>query len=159
ILLKQFPDWTLGKLSSTMDLERSFSPVYSRGLLRKGRSGWAVLGVNDNEPQPAIDAALTFGLLWLDHCREREAARLAVQGLRLFIPTGRSGVVRARVAHLDHSIAKFSVCETENDGSIREFDPTDGGNIFTRLVRCPDENSARARFAEAIQQVQAAVPG
>src|ERR1700743_3281850 len=39
-LHRQLPDWQLDKsrLSTTMDLERSFSPVYARGLLRKGRS-------------------------------------------------------------------------------------------------------------------------
>ena len=60
-----------------MDLERSFSPVYARGVVRKGRSAFAVLGVNGQETQASVDAALTFGLLWLDACREREAGQLS----------------------------------------------------------------------------------
>ncbi|MGC2695391.1 MAG: hypothetical protein WA738_06325, partial [Candidatus Angelobacter sp.] len=67
VLRRATPDWPLDKsrLSTTMDLEQSFSPVYARGLQRKGHSAFAVLGVNRQETQAAIDAALTFGLLWL----------------------------------------------------------------------------------------------
>src|SRR5437764_7677263 len=72
VLLREFPGWTLHKLSTSMNLEHSFSPVYTRALLRKGRSSLAVLGVNVEETQSAVDAALTFGLLWLDDCRQRE---------------------------------------------------------------------------------------
>src|SRR5260370_40640972 len=68
ILLRQFPGWALdrARLSTSMDLEQSFSPVYARGLLRKGRSTFAVMGVNREETQSSVDAMLTFGLLWLD---------------------------------------------------------------------------------------------
>jgi hypothetical protein len=54
VLRRAAPDWTLDKarLSTTMDLERSFSPVYARGLLRKGRSAFAVPG-----REPAGDAS------------------------------------------------------------------------------------------------------
>ena len=52
----------------------------------RGRSAFAVVGVNQEETQGSIDAALTFGLLWLDACREREAGRSMVEGLRLYVP-------------------------------------------------------------------------
>ncbi|HEY6251164.1 MAG TPA: hypothetical protein VI685_14490, partial [Candidatus Angelobacter sp.] len=32
-LQREFREWTLAKLSTSMNLERSFSPVYTRGLL------------------------------------------------------------------------------------------------------------------------------
>ena len=57
------------RLSNAMDLERSFGPIYARGLLRQARTAFAVLGVNQQETQASIDAALTFGILWLDACR------------------------------------------------------------------------------------------
>src|SRR5260370_6259909 len=66
-LQKQFPDLTSTPLTSAMDLERSFSPLYARGLLRRGRSAFAVFGVNAQELQSSIHCALTFGLLWLEH--------------------------------------------------------------------------------------------
>ena len=60
-----------------MDLEHSFGPIYARGLLRQGQSAFAVLGVNGQETQASIDAALTFGILWLDSCRQTQAGKLA----------------------------------------------------------------------------------
>jgi len=93
ILAKHFADLTCGPLSTAMDLNRSFSPVYTRGLMRKGRSAFAVLGVNAQESQASVDAALTFAILWMDHCREREAPRAHVEGLKLFVPTKMGAVV------------------------------------------------------------------
>src|ERR1700720_2896131 len=112
-LRREMPDWALDKtrLSTSMDLERSFSPVYARGLVRKGRSAFAVIGVNQQETQASVDAALTFGLLWLDACREREAGRCLVEGLRLYRPPKTSATVQIRLAHLNHAIAKFQLFE------------------------------------------------
>lgn len=161
ILHRQAPDWSLDKggLSTTMDLERSFSPVYARGLVRKGRSAFAVLGVNREETQSSVDAALTFGLLWLQACREREAGRSVVEGLKLFVPHDRSSTLLIRVAHLDRDTASFQMIELEEqDESFAEIDTSDLGNIETRLVRSPDANQARSRFAPAIEKVRALVP-
>ena len=66
VLEKKFRGYTVAKLTTAMDLERSFGPIYTRGLLRQGQSAIAVLGVNREETQASIDAALTFGILWLD---------------------------------------------------------------------------------------------
>src|SRR5215831_16758340 len=102
VLRRDAPGWALGKsrLSTSMDLERSFSPVYARGLLRKGHSAFAVMGVNQQETQAAVDASLTFGLLWLQACREREAGHTVVEGLRLYVPAS-AATLRIRMAHLD----------------------------------------------------------
>ena len=86
------------QLSTRMDLERSFGPVYSRGLLKKGQTAFAVLGVNEQEPLASIDAALTFGILWLNACRESQNDRAVVEGLHLFVPPKSSGIVRERIA-------------------------------------------------------------
>lgn len=161
VLGRHLPDWNLGSrgLLTTMDLERSFSPVYARGLLRKGRSALAVLGVSDQETQGAVDAALTFGLLWLDACREREAGRSVVEGLRLYVPARRSTTLQIRLAHLNRAAAKFELIELdERDESVEEIDPGDYGNIDTRLVHSPDHEQACARFASAIERVRPLVP-
>src|SRR6266404_7800935 len=55
-LKRKFPELTLTQLSTSMDLEKSFGPVYARGMLKRGQSGFAVLGVNSQELQPLIDA-------------------------------------------------------------------------------------------------------
>jgi hypothetical protein len=47
------------------NLEKSFGPIYRRGLVKRGLSAFAILGVNRQELQASIDAALTFGILWL----------------------------------------------------------------------------------------------
>jgi hypothetical protein len=161
VLRRTMPGWHLEKnrLFTAMDLEQSFSPVYARGLLRNGRSALAVLGVNRQETQAAVDASLTFGLLWLHACREREAGRSVVEGLRLYVPPGSSATLQLRLAHLDRDAAKFQLMEVdERDESAEAVDYSDHGNINTRLVRCPDTLQARSRFAPAISKVLALAP-
>ena len=85
MLERRFYGFTISELSTRMDLERSFGPVYSRGLLKKGQTAFAVLGVNEQESQASIDAALTFGILWLNTCRESQNDRAVVEGLYLFV--------------------------------------------------------------------------
>jgi hypothetical protein len=160
-LRRQMPGWALDKarLLTSMDLERSFSPVYARGLVRKGRSAFAVLGVNQQETQASVDAALTFGLLWLDACREREAGRSLVEGLRLYVPPKSSATMQVRLAHLNHAAAKFQLFEfDERDESSVQIDLADHGNIQTRLVRLPDAAQVRSRFAAIVSRIVALAP-
>jgi hypothetical protein len=160
-LRRQMPGWALDKtrLSTSMDLERSFSPVYARGLVRRGRSAFAVMGVNQQETQGSIDAALTFGLLWLDACREREAGHSVVEGLRLYVPPKTSATLQIRLAHLNLAAAKFQLFEfDERDESSIQVDLSDHGNIQTRLVRLPDAAHVRARFAATVSKVLALAP-
>jgi hypothetical protein len=161
VLRRQSPAWQLDKfrLSTTMDLERSFSPVYARGLLRKGRSAFAVLGVNRQETQAAVDASLTFGLLWLQACHEREAGRSLVEGLRLYVPPGTTTTLQIRLAHLDQNAAKLQLFELdERDEQPEPVDYSDQGNIHTRLVRCPDSSQVRSRFTHAISKALMLAP-
>ena len=161
VLRREAPGWALDKarLSTSMDLERSFSPVYARGLLRKGRSAFAVMGVSRQETQAAVDAALTFGLLWLQACREREAGRTVVEGLRLYVPPKSAATLQIRLAHLNHSAAKFQLYEfDERDESMLPIDHSDHGNIHTRLVRCPDAAQLRARFAAIADKILSLAP-
>jgi hypothetical protein len=158
-LKRKFPDLTVAQISTSMDLERSFGPVYSRGLLKRGQSAFAVLGVNRHELQSSIDAALTFGILWLDVCRQAHSGKLVVEGLKLFVPPGCSELVRERMAHLNPSAAKWELYELEDRGEeIRQLDFLDRGNVVTRLMRCCDESDIRARFEEPIALVRALMP-
>ena len=159
VLRRQFPDWKLERLVTSMDLERSFSPVYARGLMRKGRSAFAVIGVNRQETQGSVDAMLTFGLLWLEACREREAGRTLVEGLKLYVPSRSSATLLIRMAHLDHEAAKFELFEfEERDESLLQIDSADHGNIQTRLTHCPDGDRARSRFQTAVEKITDVVP-
>jgi hypothetical protein len=152
-------DWSLDKLSITMDLKHSFSPVYARGLLRNGRRTLAVFGVNQQETQAAVDASLTFGLLWLQACREREAGHSVVEGLHLYIPPKSSATLRLRLAHLDQNTARVQLFELdERDESVTAIDYSDHGNISTRLMRCPDSAQVRSRFQSIVNKVLGLAP-
>jgi hypothetical protein len=154
VLRKQFPAWTLAQLSTAMDLERSFGPIYTRGFMKRGLSGFAVLGVNRQELQSSIDASLTFGILWLDSCRLAHAGKLVVEGLRLFVPRGCAALVRERMAHLDQLAAKWELYELdERTEECIGLDILDCGNVSTRLVRSPEEAEIQERFAEPIAMV------
>ena len=156
VLELRFPEFSVMRLSTAMDLERSFGPIYTRGLLRHGQSAFAVLGVNQQETQASIDAALTFGILWLEACRQNHSGKLAVEGLKLFLPAGCSALTRERIAYLNAKAAKWHLCELEErDEQLQVVDTSDHGNIITRLVHAPNEAVTRERFAAAITQVHA----
>jgi hypothetical protein len=158
-LERRFPTYVVSRLTTSADLERSFGPIYARGLLRRKQSGFAVLGVNQHETQSSIDAALTFGILWLDACRVSQAGKMVVEGLKLFLPAGTSALTRERASHLHHDAAKWQLYELEDrEDQPKEIEVSDGGNIRTRLLHWTDEAEAGERFAEAIRQVRELMP-
>lgn len=153
MLERRFSGFSVNKLSTAMDLEKSFGPIYTRGLMVRGQSAFAVLGVNPEESQSSIDAALTFGVLWLDVCRQSQVTK-TVEGLMLFLPAGTSALTRERMSRLQRSAAKWKLYDfdTRTD-ELREIDINDSGNVATRLVRWQDESIIKERFAEPIRFV------
>lgn len=119
-----------------------------------------------------IDAALTFGILWLDVCRgnphfsqERgevghpNARTALVEGLHLFVPQGSSALVRERMANLNPAAAKWSLFEfDERHDAVVEMDCSGRGNVATRLVQAPNEAAGRERFAESIARIRQILP-
>jgi len=159
VLERRFPGHKVQQLTTSANLERSFGPIYSRGLIRQGQSTFAVLGVNAQETQVSIDAALTFGILWLDFCRHSQPGRLIVEGLKLFVPTGCSALTRERMVHLNPSAAKWHLYELdEGEDSLTEIDVSDRGNLRTRLVHFADPTSVRNRFGPEITKVLELMP-
>ena len=171
-LERHFPGFAIARLTSAVDLEKSFGPIYARGILRQGQRAFAVLGVNGTETQASVDAALTFGILWLDVCRENphfsqkrgvaghpSSRSGLVEGLILFVPAGKSALVRERMANLNQAAAKWSLFEfDERDDSVVEIDCTDRGNVATRLVHATNEEAALERFAESVTQIKGILP-
>lgn len=142
------------RLTNGVDLERSFGPIYTGGLMWRGQSVFAVLGVNEKETQSSIDAALTFGILWLHASRnsrsaEQNSARASeltgwVEGLHLFVPAGCSALVRERMANLNAEAAKWRLFEfSEREDFVTEIDCSDRGNVATRLVHTPESGQPR----------------
>jgi hypothetical protein len=159
VLLREYRGFKVEHLSGSPDLEHSFSPVYTRAVLRAGQSAFAVLGVNAEETQSSVDAALTFGTLWMDYQRQHLAGRAHVEGLKLFLPPGRSAIARQRAAHLNAEAAKCQIFELDERSEICEpVDSADFGNINTHLTRALDEQAARERFAASIARIQAIAP-
>jgi len=177
-LERHFPGFAITRLTSSVDLEKSFGPIYARGVVQRGQSAFAVLGVNASETQASIDAALTFGILWLEVCREnphpstgsgqafsqktREMGHpgsMLVEGLHLFVPAGTSGLARERMANLNRGAAKWRLFEfDERDGAVVEMDCSDRGNVATRLVHATSEDAALERFAEPVARIRAILP-
>jgi hypothetical protein len=159
VLERRFPGFTVARLTTSVDLGRSFGPIYARGLIRRGQSAFAVLGVNGQETQSSVDAALTFGILWLEECRRSQAGKLGVEGLKLFLPPGGSALTRERMAHLHSGAAKWQLYELdEREDCLKEVDVPDRGNVATRLVHSTDESATRERFAECIARVRHLMP-
>ena len=159
VLRREYAGFKLEHFTGSPDLEHSFSPVYTRGLLRAGQTAFAVLGVNADEMQSSVDAALTFGILWMDYQRRQLAGRGLVEGLKLFLPPGCSQIVRQRAAHLDANAAKWQLYELDERSEIVEpVDTADTGNIISRLTRAVDRQAARERFAASIARIHAIVP-
>ena len=156
---RHFPEFTVTRLTTAVDLEKSFGPIYARGILRHGQCAFAVLGVNASETQASIDASLTFGILWLEVCRQSSAGEFLVEGLHLFVPHGCSALVRERMANLNRAAAKWSLFELDDrHDALQQIDCTDRGNVATRLVHATNETAALERFAASIARIKTILP-
>lgn len=154
-----FPNWTVVRLTTSLDLEHSFGPAYLRGWMRQGQRSLAVLGVNEQETQATIDSALTCGILWLDACRQAQQDRRFVEGLVMVVPKGTAVLTQQRMAHLHPTAAKWSLYEfDERSDEMTPVKTNDCGNLATRLVRSVDEAAARERFAGSITRIRGILP-
>jgi len=158
-LEKNLPEWTVVRLTTSIDLEHSFGPAYMRGWLRQGQRALAVVGVNDEETQATIDGALTNGILWLEACRLAQRERRVVEGLALIVPKGTAALTRQRMAHLHPTAAKWYLYEfDQREDALVPVDLRDCGNLATRLIHSLDEGRTRDRFAESISRIGGILP-
>ncbi len=159
VLQRTFPGWVADSFHSAMDLERSFGPAYTRGVLHRGQDAWAVVGVNADESSTTIDGILTVGILWLQLCRERGGGRRLFCGLRLVLPRGTAATTLARLAWMRTDAAQWELYELdEKTEELTERDAADTGNLVTKLLHAPDPVVAKERFHEAVEQALAIVP-
>src|SRR5208337_4085384 len=158
-LERNFPGWTVGRLTTSTDIEHSFGPAYLRGGLRQGQRALAVVGVNDEETQSTVDGALTIGILWLEACRMAQQERGLVEGLAMVVPQGMAALTRQRMAHLHPTAAKWHLYEfDQREDALVPLDTGDRGNLATRLVHSVDEGMARERFATSIARIHEILP-
>jgi len=159
VLERNFPGWSVVRLTTGMDLERSFGPAYLRGSMRQGQRALAVVGVNDQETQATVDGALTCGLLWLQECRMAQRERRIVEGLVLVVPKGSATLTAQRMAQLHPTIAKWHLNEfDQREDTLIRLEISDRGNLETRLVHALDESQTFERFASSIERIRAILP-
>jgi hypothetical protein len=158
-LERNFLGWSVVRLTTGMDLERSFGPAYLRGWMRQGQRALAIVGVNDQETQSTIDGALTCGILWLEECRLAQADRRVVEGLVLVVPKGAATTTAQRLAHLHPTAAQWHLNEfNQREDTLVRMEIADRGNLNTRLLRAVDERQALDRFAKSIAQIRGILP-
>ena len=156
---RSFPGWTVDKLVAAADLEHSFGPAYVRGLLKRGQSRLAVVGVGSAETQATVDAVVSTAVLWLHHCRERLADRAHVEGVVVFAPKGRTAVAQIRMSHLNREAASVRLFAVDERNEIAdEVELSDIGNVETRLMRCPNPQQTLARLSASVARVRQMVP-
>ncbi len=158
-LTRHFPGWTPEGFRSAMDLEHSFGPAYARGVLTKGQSSWAILGVGPEELPNTIDGALTLGILWLDYCRTHGDGRRVFHGLRIIVPAGCAATTRARMTWLNPALAQWELYELH--AATAELTPCpigDDGNLAIQLPHAFDPQAALDRSATAIAHLTSLLP-
>jgi molybdopterin converting factor small subunit len=155
---RQFPEWKADAFRTAMDLEKSFGPAYARGLLVRGQRAWAVIGVNEDETLVTIDGVLTFGILWLQACRDAASKRVVV-GLKVVLPRGMATLTLARMAWVRGAREEWELWELDQrTEEMEQRDAEDQGNVSTRLVQAPNVERAKERFAASAARVLAVVP-
>jgi hypothetical protein len=134
MLSREYPGRTFERGSHRSDREHSFSAWYTRGVARQGRTAWAFLGLGERESPAAADAALAFGLIWLDWLRSR-SDRVIYPGLKLFFPPHTAESSAHRAAYLNHRAVQVEILEWSVNGDRpRAIDWKDCGNVETRLA-------------------------
>ena len=157
MLTDHFPDETVESLAASADLHHSISGSYTRGIVRRGSEAYAVLGASPNEDSATIDGILTFGLIWLQHTRER-ARRFSVCGLRLFLPRGSSSVTAHRMAALA-SPQEVELYEFEPPyWRVRHIARSNAGNLATWIVARREIEQAIAAAMPMAERIQRLAP-
>lgn len=154
VLTRKFPGWAPEGFRTAIDLEHSFGPAYARGVLRQGLSNWAVIAANAAEPQTTLDGMLTLGILWLAHCRKHAEGRKLFEGLKIVAPAGMSCTLRARMAWLNASAAKWELYELdERAEELTEIDCGADGNLELKLIHAFNPQAALERSRKSIDHV------
>ncbi len=155
-LAEQHLEGKLENFSTAMDLEQSLGPAYARGLLTRGTSAWALVGVNPQEDAATLQNAVSIGILWLHACRQRLQGRRVVEGLHLLLPRGAAQTARERMACLDPSLAKWRLWEYDaGASSLTPVDLQDQGNLNFRLSHTFDSDAVVARSSATLASLLA----
>lgn len=154
VLSERFPDAQIEPLTTSPDLQRSFSSWYARGRMREGARAYAVMAMAPDESSTAVEAMLAYGILWLDWTRSR-AERQPIEALRLFVPEGSAKLLRERALALS-SAARTEIFEyREYDWRIQAVDGADAGNLESWLAPRKQSEALLQAARDAAGQIPA----
>jgi hypothetical protein len=151
MLKQEFQGWRLENVSNRSDREHSFSTWYTRGLARQGRTGCALIGLGKDEAPAAADAALAFGLIWLDWLRSR-SNRTTVPRLQIYLPSEAVELNAQRAAAINHRAVQLEMFEWNGAGErpVR-VDLEKAGDVATRLVPHRSNEALISRHLELLR--------
>lgn len=157
MLAEQFPDAQVESLATAADLKRSFSALYTRGVMSEGRSSWAVMAAAPSENSATFEGILSFGLLWLDWTRQH-GHRHRIDGLRVFLPQKETRVTMERARALSPSVGLDVYEFSESDFRIGRVEASGRGNIESWLSPRRDAELTLAAAGEIVRRVKALQP-
>ncbi|MCS7025028.1 MAG: hypothetical protein NZV14_09505 [Bryobacteraceae bacterium] len=145
MLRRTFPTFHITLFSTEAFLQDSLSPIYPRALLQRGHQGFAAIAAPPNSNPSDV---LSFGLIWLDSLRQKRWRKPTnppsrIQGLAIFLPSGRSSNTALRMRWLNPHAAQWMLFEYDDHGRAWEIDIHDCGNLDTRLLP-PAQKPARS---------------
>ena len=144
------PRWEVAALATNSDLQRSFSGLFPRARLVKGRETIAAVACPAEADEPAL---LTFALIWFDHVRQT-TRRDGPVSLQLFLPERSGALTAQRLKWLRTEALRTRIFLFNEHGSAGEVDPDDLGNIETRVSVAGPIAPAHERFSEALVAVR-----
>ena len=130
MLFRQFPGWRIDFLSSSMDLQRSFSPAFPRARLTKGNQQIAALACPSGKHESSL---LSFALLWFDHVARNAKRNDQSCRLCLFLPEDCGALTAHRLRWLNEPVLRTQLFRFNAHGSAGMVDPQDLGNVETRV--------------------------
>ena len=146
MLFRAFPRWEIATLATTSDLRRSFSGLFPRARLKRGRETIAAVACPSAVDEPSF---LTLALIWFDHVRHSSGKDTRVS-LQLFLPEGAGALTAQRLKWLRTEILRTRVFLFNEHGSAGEVDPDDLGNIETRVSAALPLAAGHQVFSEAV---------
>ncbi len=122
-----------------------------------GSEAYAILAAAPREDAATIDGILTFGLIWLQHARDR-ARRYSVNGLRLLLPRGSSAVTAHRMSALA-SPQEVELYEYEPlYWRVRRIARSNTGNLATWIVARREIEQAISGALPMVERIQRLAP-
>jgi len=156
VLARAFPELRLSDAFAAADLEHSFGPAYVRGLLERGQTAWALVAINGQETQSAVDGLLTVAVLWLEQCRARSGGRRLVEGIKIVAPMGMAGTLAERMQWLHPGAAKWELyCLDEVREEMEPGGEVDSGNVRAHLTGMFNPVAVLERSQVAVERVLA----